>query len=104
MSIENQAFMLRHETVLDRRTWIYYLIIREAVLEKWSEYLEVRPDKQFYAVLNKYVDGYVNSGELPPMEIAPAVMNIADDFLAGRDIQIRAGDYIAIQNFIRGKR
>ena len=38
---------------------------------------------------------------MPPEAIAPAVMNVADDVLAGRDVQLRAGDYIALQNFIR---
>jgi hypothetical protein len=31
-------------------------------------------------------------------------MNIADDIMAGRDIQVKAGDYITVQNFIHGKR
>jgi hypothetical protein len=38
---------------------------------------------------------------MPPEEIAPTIMNLADDFAAGRQMCIRAGDYIAIQNYMR---
>jgi len=38
---------------------------------------------------------------MPPPEIATAILNMADDFMAGRQVAMRSGDYLAIQNFIR---
>ena len=43
---------------------------------------------------------YTNTGKVPEA-VAGAVMNIADDMLAGRDVVIRAGDYIALMTHAR---
>lgn len=91
------------ETILDRRTWLYYLIIPELAASYWAEQIEVRPDERFFQVLAEHVDAYVHEGKIPPKMIASAVMNVADDFMADRDIVLRAGDYIAVQNFMREK-
>jgi hypothetical protein len=104
MSSRQQVMWVKMETVLDRRIWVYYLILVEAAFKQWGEQLKVRPSERFFAVLNEHVDKYINSNVLPPPEIAGAVMNIADDIMAGRDIQVKAGDYITVQNFIHGKR
>lgn len=40
----------------------------------------------------------------PPAAIAAAIHNFADDIAAGREVTVRAGDYIAIQNFMRAKK
>jgi hypothetical protein len=49
------------------------------------------------------VKAYVEEGKMPPPEIETAIMNAADDYLEGRDITLRAGDYIALQSYARGK-
>jgi hypothetical protein len=41
---------------------------------------------------------------MPPEAIAPAILNMADDVMAGRQVSLRAGDYIAIQNFARSSK
>jgi hypothetical protein len=91
------------ERILDRRTWFYYLIIPDPAAGYWAEQIEVRPDERFFQVLAEHVDAYVHEGKIPPKMIASAVMNVADDFMADRDIVLRAGDYIAVQNFMREK-
>ncbi len=48
-----------------------------------------------------YAKAYIEKGEMPPADIAPAILNMADDYLAGRQVAIRAGDYIAIHNHMR---
>jgi hypothetical protein len=53
--------------------------------------------------VNDHVGAYLNKGVMPPEAIASAVINIADDFLAGREPVLRAGDYIAFQNFARNR-
>jgi hypothetical protein len=38
---------------------------------------------------------------MPPTEIAPAIINLVDDYKAGRDMTLRTGDYISLQNYLR---
>jgi hypothetical protein len=103
MDIRNwkQPLWVRHETILDRRIWVYYLVIRDAVVPVWEEQFEARPDEAFFERLGSFVAAYVNDGKRPPEEIAPAVMNVADDYISGRDLTLRAGDYIALQSYMR---
>jgi hypothetical protein len=90
------------ESILDRRIWVYYLIILERLADRFRDVIQARPDERFFHELNRHVEAYVNEGRMPPDAIASAVMNVADDVLAGRDVQLKAGDYIALQNYMRG--
>lgn len=92
---------LERSIILDRRSWVFYLVLNESSARKWAEQIKVQPDERFYEVLGEHVQAYVEKGAEPPEMIASAVMNIADDFMSERDLVIRAGDYIAVQNFIR---
>jgi hypothetical protein len=92
------------ESILDRRIWVYYLIVLERLADRFRDVIDARPDERFFHDLNQHVLAYVNDGKMPPEAIASAVMNVADDVLAGRDVQLKAGDYIALQNFMRGGR
>jgi hypothetical protein len=85
--------------ILDRRTWVMYLIIPD--IGHLGELVSIPVDDRFYEVVNKHMEAYINNQEIPPGEIAPAIMNMADDYLSGRQMTIRAGDYIAIQNYMR---
>ena len=96
-----ETIWLQQSYVLDRRTWVYYLTLTEALAHKWAELLKVAPEKEFYENLERHVEAYVHKGVEPPEMIASAVMNVADDFMNGREIVIRAGDYIALQNHMR---
>lgn len=93
---------VQRTSVFDRRVWVYYYIIVDKVARQFGDVLEALPDDRFYDTLSKHVEAYLKEGETPPAAIAGAVMNAADDYLAGRDITLRAGDYIALQSFIRG--
>jgi hypothetical protein len=86
--------------VLDRRTWVMYLIINEKIRDL-GKYVELKPDAKFEAYVTKHVKAYVEKNVMPPNEIAGAILNIADDQIAGRPMMLRAGDYIALQNFYR---
>lgn len=92
---------VRREHILDRRTWVYYLIINERASRYLGDQIEISPDERFFEVLGAHVEAYVSEGQMPPEAIATAVMNVGDDYLAGREIILRAGDYIAVQNFVR---
>ena len=67
-----------------------------------SELVQIIPDSRFDKVVTDHLRAYVDKGVKPPNEIASAILNLADDFMAGNQITIRAGDYISIQNFLRG--
>ena len=55
--------------------------------------------KEFAGQMAKYIYSYMYYGEMPPAEIEQTVLNAAEDFSAGRPVQLRAGDYIAAQRF-----
>ena len=97
--LNNEAW-LEIEWIRDRRTWIMYLIVN-GVREEWAKLARIRPDEGFYKVLSEHVGAYVHEGVMPPEEIAPTVLNVGDDLMSGREVTLKAGDYIAVQNFIR---
>jgi len=86
--------------VLERWIVVAYLIINWRVKDL-VERIRIRPDKEFYTVVYRHLQAYVNEGVMPPDDIAPAILNLADDYMAGNHLNLRAGDYIAIQNHIR---
>lgn len=99
-----RPLFVKQQAILDRRVWVYYLIINEGLGEKLGKTLEAHPEERFFQSLSKHVEAYVRQGTMPPKEIETAVFNAADDFMAGRDVTLRAGDYIALQNYARGGR
>jgi|GEM_PF-2039635 len=81
---------------------VAYLIIPGDFARKYIHMdVDERFKKTFEDTVNKYVNAYLKEGAMPPAEIAPAILNMADDLAAGTKPTMRAGDYIAIQNFIR---
>ena len=83
-----------------RRKWIfYYLVVINDFFDKNQISVNVNPE--FENVTFGYAKAYIEKGEMPPADIAPAILNMADDYLAGRQVAIRAGDYIAIHNHMR---
>ena len=90
------------KVIIDRSDWVKYLIVLE-----WQRRLI--DEKAFAAVtserfnkfLNEQVCAYVLDKKAPPKEIAPAIMNLADDLLSGREPTLRTGDYIQLQKHMR---
>ena len=87
--------------ILDRRTWIMYLQIRDGLRAEWERAVVIEPDGAFYARTQEIVHAYLEKGKVPPAEIAVPILNIADDVAGGRDVTIRAGDYIALQTYMK---
>jgi hypothetical protein len=93
------------EGVLNRREWVMYLAVPEWVSKvKDNKLISGKPSKEFYRFVVDQVNQYIFDNKEPEPEVATAIMNIADDYLAGRDQILRAGDYIAIQEYLRGQR
>lgn len=53
-------------------------------------------------VLAKEVYAYLYEDKMPTGDIASVVLNVAEDLVAGKNPELRAGDYIALQNHMRG--
>ena len=88
--------------MIDRKWWRYYLIPIWDRLGKFKEIVDVPIDQAFSKFVSKYMNAFVEKGEMPPATIAPAIFNMLDDYANGAEkIAIRTGDWIAIQNFMR---
>jgi hypothetical protein len=98
-----RPLFIRRESILDRRIWVYYLIIVDKLAHQLGDVIEARPDERFFETFSRHVEAYVKEGKAPPKAIETPVLNAADDYLAGRDVTLRAGDYIAVQNFVRAE-
>ena len=72
--------------------------------EENIDLLKVRPTEKFYDMVHELVMAHAVEGKAPPKQVATAIMNIADDMLSGREIVVRAGDYIDLMNFAKGKK
>jgi hypothetical protein len=96
-----KAFSIAEE-ILKRKDWVKYKTIPDWHGKIIGEKIILsEPGKQFNDIVNKYVNAYLFDQKAPPTEIATPIVNIADDYLNGREIVVRSGDYIAIQNFAR---
>ncbi|MGC2109031.1 MAG: hypothetical protein WA655_05900 [Candidatus Korobacteraceae bacterium] len=82
-----------------RKIWLFYLIVADNIFEKNEISLNITPE--FENITFGYAKAYIEKGEMPPADIAPAILNMADDYMSGRQVAIRTGDYIAIQTHIR---
>jgi hypothetical protein len=77
-----------------------YLVINWNIKDLVEEF-RLQPVEGFYRAVAEHLGNYVYDNKMPPKEIAPAILNMAEDFMAGRTVDIRPGDYITIQNFVR---
>jgi len=86
-----------------KRKWeVMYLIVNDKM--RIDENVNAHIEKFMDGVAMKHVRAYMDDGTMPPEAIAPAILNMADDVMAGRQVCLRAGDYIAIQNFARSSK
>lgn len=66
--------------------------------------IEVRYGKEFQLRLEKYLLTYLQKGMKPPAPIAPAILNMADDYLNGKSMELGLGDHFAIKNYLQKKK
>ena len=60
---------VKQQTILDRRVWVYYLILNENLGQRLGKTLEAHPEERFFQAVSKHVEAYVNHGTAPPKEI-----------------------------------
>lgn len=89
--------------LLERKIVVFYLVIRDCCwnIRGFSDVLTSAPEKPLYEMISKHMNAFMQQGTMPPAEIAPAIMNLIDDQSSGRDMTMRAGDYISLQNYLR---
>jgi hypothetical protein len=80
-----------------RKDWVKYLVLVNWHAGRFENVLTAPADDAFSDFVETQVRTYLD-GTAPPESIQTAVMNIADDVAAGREVTLRAGDYIALQN------
>jgi len=83
---------------------IMYLVIVDKMLKKWANVMKVRPTDKFFDMVHGHVVDHAVRGVEPPKQIAAAILNIADDMMSGRDVVLRAGDYISLMDYARKTR
>ncbi|MGB0130830.1 hypothetical protein [Chlorobium sp.] len=57
-------------------------------------------DEKFTKAVKTHLQQYMLEGKEPPAAIAATIRNFADDVVMGREIVVRAGDYISVQSFL----
>ena len=85
-------------------TIVMYLVIIDKWIKTKIDVEKFRPNAKFFAMVQKYVNGYITAKTQPPPAISSAIMNIADGIMSGSGAAIRAGDYIDLVNFARKQR
>ena len=85
-------------------TEVLYLVIVDQMLKKYRDLIIERPNEKFENMVRKEVMTHIIDGTAPPKQIRTAVLNAADDMMAGRDVALRAGDYIALMDYAREKK
>lgn len=85
-----------------KRHWCLasYLILN-IHFKDWVELADKELPANFAKEMAKHVYAYIYEDVKPPAAIEQTVMNVAEDMMVGRVVQLRAGDYIAAQKFFR---
>lgn len=88
--------VLLKPSIIDRKDWVKYLVLVNWHAKQFENILTSPADATFLKFVDKHVQAYLG-GTAPPETIQTAVINIADDLSAGREMTLRSGDYIALQ-------
>jgi len=89
---------------LDPSGVMYLIIITDMLIKEYAGLLRQRPTEKFFNMVHSLVMDYAVEGKAPPAAVAGAVLNLVDDMMAGRDVSIRAGDYIALMNYAKAQK
>ncbi len=101
-SMLNNVRIRFDKSVIDRKDWIKYLQVVNWHVEQLGDVITAAPSASFTKYIEAQVQDYL-AGKKVSARIQPAIMNIADDVLAGRAVTVRAGDYVALQSEFKAK-
>lgn len=102
MATNPLRFTLKGLELQIERNWCLasYLILNLDIREL-REMVEKELPQAFAKQMAALVQAYMYESKMPPAEIAQTVLNVSEDIAAGRQVQLRAGDYIAAQKYFR---
>jgi len=83
--------------------WRIAYLIPPFLRKDLAELVQIPAGEKFHNVIEEHTRAFIEKGVEPPKDIAGAIYNIADDLQHGREVVLRTGDYIAIQNFAKRK-
>jgi hypothetical protein len=83
---------------------VMYLVIIDQMIAKHRDVLLTRPNEKFQELVHREVMNHVVDGQNPPEQIRTAILNVADDMMAGREVILRSGDYIDLMNYARERK
>jgi hypothetical protein len=71
--------------------------------DKWKDVINMKMDDHFNEVVTGYIKDCFADKKLPA-DIETTIYNLSNDLMNGRELTIRTGDYIALQNHIKQKK
>lgn len=86
--------------ILERWILIAYLIINFR-FKDLTRGIRTQPGRELFDLAARHMHAYIYGDTMPPDDIAGAILNLADDYMAGNQLTLRAGDYIALQSHLR---
>lgn len=95
------AFDIREDILWKRRRYMYLYPVPEGLLSQVKQVLTKGLDAKFVTVASRHLKAFMTEGVEPPAAIAGAIRNFADDVIRGEEVNVRAGDYVAMQTFIK---
>jgi hypothetical protein len=81
---------------IPKKEWVRYLVLIDWHHEKLGDIIKAQPSEKFNEFVMTTLQGYLE-GKMPSAAITPAIMNLAEDHIAGREMILRAGDYLSLQ-------
>lgn len=100
----NEMFAIRWEDwIKELRHRVMYLYPPPIDFKDLKELVAQGVRSRFLKEVQAHTQAYLLEGKEPPAQIASAIRNFADDIAAGREVVIRAGDYIAVQSYLKSK-
>lgn len=86
--------------IIDRWILVAYLIINFR-FDDLRRRIKTKPTEELLDLIATHMHAYIYRGVMPPKDIAGAIVNLADEYIANKQITLRAGDYIALQGHLR---
>lgn len=96
------AFDLRKEIIWKKYRYMYLYPVPDSLTNQVKQVLTKGLDTKFIAIAGRHLEAFMAEGVEPPSAIAGAIRNFADDVIRGDGVNVRAGDYVAVQSYIKG--
>jgi len=97
------SHILGNPSTFTRNYLISHLNLR-AVRRFLGNSISVRLGDASHLAIEKYLLAYLKKGVKPPEDITPVILNLADDYLNGRALELKAGDLFSLEKYFSRKK